>query len=775
MTFLLGLLLTIPLAQDLGPDGEERKVLDAQVTLDIEGVETIEVGSGIAVVACATAYYDTESKNPALVLQAQRWASLQATLDAQAGLMQYFTGLSVAAATEIKESMRTADSNESSLVRSELQASEGGTSLGRGVLRGAVVYRIEDRPDEGSISVWVVNSPKTRAQVRRSSPRGATYRSYSDGLAYIKQQVLQGVLPPTGAMILNVPQTGETAWVGFGSMLINPNSRRAGGRVAGMAKRAAADAAKTQALASLLACLNGKPISVDSKFSSEYDSFNERTENFLDGSYEQEVTASADFFSKKDLATIQVGETPPETVWNHATSVDGNWAYCFAILRGTKVVKEKPKRAGSGRSKAEGSQAGRSSAGSASPAGDGECVEGERKGIHTLLVTISENTRSEALAGALLEGLQRSKGFSIESSLVMQQQYADAATFVNGESFSSVSASFVADQNLRTHTSGVIDSYTVLSEIQGPSQVTLEVCVKVPVGGPARPGGKRVVAVLPFSAGAEFFRVNGEVHDAQTYTSEMESLLVDRLVESGKFYVLDGRNSDKVAAELAQIKESVASGKMSPTELARMGELKGTDLLITGSVDALEHEVYQLEIAARRRSETRERLTFSSQCRITSVTDGTIVDTSRYYASWGGDDVSSESYRTMNEMRSRYGGAELSTAAYAEAAHAHVEMALGIADKLMNAERLKVLETLEDGTVLLEAFDRAFTDRIAPGDVLQVKYRKVTANGRVFLLNRCLIELLDVQSDGTVIASVLTEGDKPATSPAPGDQALLMD
>ena len=65
---MLSVLISIlpALAQDLGPSAAERAAIESGLTLEADGVQVVEVGSGIAVVASATADYSTELPNPAL-------------------------------------------------------------------------------------------------------------------------------------------------------------------------------------------------------------------------------------------------------------------------------------------------------------------------------------------------------------------------------------------------------------------------------------------------------------------------------------------------------------------------------------------------------------------------------------------------------------------------------------------------------------------------------------------------------------------------------------
>lgn len=760
LSFLIPIILTLP--QALGPSPAEMAAIESGLALETDGVEVIEVGSGIAVVACATAYYTTDQSNQALALQGQRYACLEASLGAQSSILNYFEGLTLESATELKSKFSSEDSLDSSEVSAEFSAAEGGSQLAVGVLKGVVVYEVDDRPEEGAVSIWVVSSPNTRLSVRRTSSRSVSFEDYQAGTDYIMEQALRGTVPPTGGTLIRVPATGEVAWIGYGSALVHPSGNRATGRLAGRAKEAAIHTSKQLANSALLDCIQGKPIAMEGELSLKYENFEKSVESFVGGMNAYEATAASTMLDERQLTTAQAGRLPSGVIHKSFTTDDGNWSYTFAILRGVHAVKEPTSsKTGEGRS-------------GSSPAVE-PCSMGSERGVNSVLVRMSGASRKEALSAALLEAVQRTNGLQLESSLSLQSRFASADAYLNGEALSMAVAGVSVDEDVSTHTAGLIDSYTVLSEGPVTGGYEVEVCARVPSFEPSwRPGGKQVVAVLPFVTNADEFFVNGALFPASDYTRDMEAVLVDALLATGDFYVIDRRNSRVVEDVLDDIRSGVSSGKMQVSEIGKVGQLKGIDLLITGSLDTLEHRNYGLYIDALKREEPRTILGVLSQCRITSVTDGTVLGQSFFSKAWGGD--TQEQMGGLQEFLSHWPGYQPAHAAFRAAARDHLQEISQVAKALRNWSRLEVIEYLDDGVVLLEAFRVEFAEELSAGDPLQVKWRKVARNGKEFLLDRCMIEVVEVQEAGLVVARVLEKsGGAPPNHPVPGDFAQVVD
>ena len=130
--------LCIPSGAADGPvSAAEAVAIEAGMELDGDGVQLLEVGSGLAVISRNTAYYPIDQKNPALLLRGQRFAAVQAQTNAEVGLMTFFEGMETSRALEIRDRLKTEDTNESSAASVEFRAAESGHSVACGILRGA--------------------------------------------------------------------------------------------------------------------------------------------------------------------------------------------------------------------------------------------------------------------------------------------------------------------------------------------------------------------------------------------------------------------------------------------------------------------------------------------------------------------------------------------------------------------------------------------------------------------------------------------------------------
>jgi len=130
----------------------------------------------------------------------------------------------------------------------------------------------------------------------------------------------------------------------------------------------------------------------------------------------------------------------------------------------------------------------------------------------------------------------------------------------------------------------------------------------------------------------------------------------------------------------------------------------------------------------------------------------------------------------LQKFLSEWRGYQPAHAAFGAAARNHLQEISKVARTLRNGGRLEVIEYLDDGIVLLEAFRAEFAEELSAGDPLQVKWRKVARNGKEFLLDRCMIEVVEVQEGGLVIARVIEgSGGVAPKHPVPGDFAQRID
>ena len=766
MNITLSLILcsfcTPSVAADDTVSAAEAAAIEVGMELDGDGVQLLEVGSGLAVISRHTAYYPIDQKNPVLLLRGQRFAAVQAQTNAEVGLMTYFEGMATSRAIEIRDQLKTEDTNESSAASVEFSAAESGQSVACGILMGAVTYKIDDRPDEGSISIWVVSSPGTRRVVRRSSSRGVTVADYAKGLDLVKAAVLSGVTPPDGARMLTVPSTGEVAWVGYGSAILNPIQMKRGGRMkATLLSRAKADAAQ-RAQASLVSCMRGVAIRSENQNESDYSDSQESVTNLLDGSIEDEASTVSTTESKSLLEKILKNGTVPAGVTTHtAMSKDGNWMIGFAVYREVKPTLKartpappRPSRNDAPSSLGSGPVTqNRAPAASTAPAAPEVCDEGIQAGTHRVQVTMAGADRRSALSSAVLEAIQRVNGFALEGSSVMKEAYSDAVSDVNGKLDTVTLASAESSQEIRTMTNGMVSSFKVLQEAAVEGGIELTVCVDVPRFDPAnpRPGKRPTLVLLPFQVGASEFANAGKPLSAQSLAGELEATLAEELVRSKMFTVIDRRLSQEVTAELMNAKLGVKDGSMRPEEAAKIGNLLSADFILSGRLVDLSYEQFDKKIAATGRTERHSRLSVRSLCKVTSVGTGEIISSDIFERQWGTLDVM--------KLQREYPTLEPLSIAFIHAADSHASMVLTIPEELKKAKQLAVVQVIGGGQVLLlRAHKLGFASTLSIGQEMAVSYGYTTDGGDVFQIER----------GGIVITSI--DGVKVQARPVPGQE-----
>lgn len=96
-----------------------------------------------------------------------------------------------------------------------------------GLLRGYVLYSVDDQQTDsvGTVTLTIVTTPKTMGKEQKIGSTGITAQSAKEDLDSVLAEISSGLLPPVGGKIINVLQTNELAFIGFGSAVIpeNPN------------------------------------------------------------------------------------------------------------------------------------------------------------------------------------------------------------------------------------------------------------------------------------------------------------------------------------------------------------------------------------------------------------------------------------------------------------------------------------------------------------------------------------------------------------------------
>lgn len=190
------------------------------------GCEQIRFPSGFGWVASGTATYSV-MPNPVATLTAQRQAYQVAYMGAKKNLAQALNGLSTRGREELSSQIKTLITDTETLANLGENFTESITEQVQGILRGYVVYNVKDEQADGhgTVTVTIVTTPKTMGKGQRVAGNGVTADSVKAGLNGVLTELSTGLMPPVGGKTISVPQTGELAFVGFGSAVVatNPN------------------------------------------------------------------------------------------------------------------------------------------------------------------------------------------------------------------------------------------------------------------------------------------------------------------------------------------------------------------------------------------------------------------------------------------------------------------------------------------------------------------------------------------------------------------------
>ena len=190
------------------------------------GAEMVKFGSGIGWVATGAGGYKV-MENPTATRIAKRNAYVKAFLDAKKKLAEALNGLSSQGRTQVVEQMEQVTDNKADLANFAATQDEKLEQAVQMLLKGFVIYAVEDDTAKKTVYVSIVTTPKTRGQFNRPSPNGLEADSIRDGLSQVLLEIQNGLIPPVGGKIIQVPATGEIAFVGFGSDVIRSSDNSA--------------------------------------------------------------------------------------------------------------------------------------------------------------------------------------------------------------------------------------------------------------------------------------------------------------------------------------------------------------------------------------------------------------------------------------------------------------------------------------------------------------------------------------------------------------------
>jgi hypothetical protein len=139
-------------------------------------------------------------------------------MDAKAQMARTTGEIVVRGATDFDKKIEKLDTQSKGLRNIETDLSEEQLQTVRKVLKGYVTYSVLD--DGKAVFATIVSSSKTRGKFSRNGTDGMSAANLRDGLNSIISEIKNGFVPPIGGRIIEVPETGEVAFVGFGSSVV---------------------------------------------------------------------------------------------------------------------------------------------------------------------------------------------------------------------------------------------------------------------------------------------------------------------------------------------------------------------------------------------------------------------------------------------------------------------------------------------------------------------------------------------------------------------------
>ncbi len=299
------------------------------------GAEMVRFGSGIGWVATGMGGYEL-MENPTATRIAKRDAYVRAFMDAKRHLAESLTGLSATGRTQVLEQLEGVTSAKADLTNYASTQEEQLEQAVQMLLRGFVVYSVEDNTEGRAVYVTLVTTPKTRGQLNRPTPTGLEAETIQEGLNKVLVEIQNGLVPPVGGRIIQVPATGEIAFVGFGSDVVRTSDNA---MLQAKQRLNAEKIAQMRAADALVGLLIGDETSWKGKL--------EESTQKLIAEFERDDTAGADptaqrfdqqresFLnvqrSTEEYQSIRRGILPPGVVRKSFASADNGEVYAVAV------------------------------------------------------------------------------------------------------------------------------------------------------------------------------------------------------------------------------------------------------------------------------------------------------------------------------------------------------------------------------------------------------------------------------------------------------------
>ena len=190
------------------------------------GATMVKFPSGLGFVASGLATYRT-MENPVATRIAKRKAYVIAFTQAKKHLAEILGGLSNEGKETVRQALVNINLPKEEMTNISTRSKEAVKQAVDMMLRGFVIYEVNDDTAAKTVYVSIVVTPRTCGKLARSAPNAIVVDDIRDGLNQVIAEVRAGLVPPVGGRIITMRSTGETAFVGFGSSVVRTSDNAA--------------------------------------------------------------------------------------------------------------------------------------------------------------------------------------------------------------------------------------------------------------------------------------------------------------------------------------------------------------------------------------------------------------------------------------------------------------------------------------------------------------------------------------------------------------------
>ena len=189
-----------------------------------EGCESVALPNGeLGLVAVGAGTYGSDMKNLIAQRREKQIAYYIAFLQAKRLMAGYFTGSTIEQLAAFFQETSGNDNADSSSASNSTSFNMDTRRASAAVLKGYVTYDVRDDVKNNTVYVTLVSTPRTQGRYNRSTSETETAVNLKEGINKVFAEIQSGVVPPVGGRIVNVQETGEIAFVGFGSEVVRPS------------------------------------------------------------------------------------------------------------------------------------------------------------------------------------------------------------------------------------------------------------------------------------------------------------------------------------------------------------------------------------------------------------------------------------------------------------------------------------------------------------------------------------------------------------------------